>query len=258
MVDKKESKTGFVPLETIVYAFLDLADRGEDDYRKAYSIGIRIYREMRLDVSGGTSSALINVLANKTGKLPADYSSYVRLGVPNSETGELAEFTRNDNLSKYNILNVDRESNSGLQTYDGGDLLGGLTPRDMYFPSLSVVGNFGTGSVNNIGSFTIDKYAGYIILDPKFQYQSFIMDYIPDANKVLDDYMVDINFEQAILDGIIWKFNWLRKDVSLSEKLIQRKEYYNQKRLARQRANPITLQDINDTIRMSIKSAPRA
>lgn len=258
MADRIESKPGFVPLETIVYRFLDMADRGEDSYRKAYNLGIMVYREMRMDVFGQTVTALINVLANKTGKLPADYSNYIRLGIPNSGTGELAEFTRNDNLSSYDILDVNRESNTGLQTYDGSGLLTPQNmPQDLFFPYFNM-GSLGVGSVNNIGNFKIDKVAGYIILDPNFAYSSFLMEYTQDANVISDNYMVDINAEQAILDGIIWKWNWLRKDIPVSEKQIQRAEYYNQKRLARQRMNPLTLQDINDSGRRGIKSAPKA
>ena len=46
--------------------------------------------------------------------------------------------------------------------------------------------------------------------------------------------------------------------VNLSEKQIRRKEFYNQKRLARLRVNPVTPWDANEVIRMGQKLVAKA
>lgn len=258
MVEEKENTHGFVPLESIVYMFLDMSDRGEESYRKAYNMAIAGYREMMMDVAGGIQTAVINVLANKTGKLPADYSNYTRVGVPNSGSGRIATFSYDNELSSFDYLGQDRLTDDNVNTYDGGSILNDQNlPRDTYFLGYSF-SSLGTGSVNEIGSFKIEKKAGYILFDPNITYNQVIMEYMPDVNCQLDDYLIDQNASQAILDFLIWRWNWLRKDISVSEKMIQRKEYYNQKRLARQRMRPITLADINDAGRRGVKAAPKA
>lgn len=257
-MEDKNIALGYEPLEQIVYRFLDLIDKGEDYYRKAYSIGISGYREMMMDVAGPVSFAIITVLANKTGKLPGDYSNYVRVGVPNSSTGELSTFTYKEDLTMFNVQKIDRLSNPGLQTYDG---VGVITPntiaRDVFFPYFDYQ-SLGFGSVNDIGGYKIDKLSGYILFDPNFAYSQVVMEYMADVNKVTGEYMIDLNASQAVLDYIIWKWHWLKKDVSASEKVLLRREYYNQKRLSRQRIRPITLNDINDSGRKSVMSAPKA
>lgn len=248
---------GYESLEQIVYTFLDMADRGEESYRKAYNLGIKGYREMMMDVAGPVSFAIINVLANKTGRLPDDYSNKVRVGIPNS-VGELAAFRNNEELSLFNVKNVDRLGNPGINTYDGGSIVNAQNiPRDVYFPYFDYQ-TLGVGSVNDIGAYKIDKLSGYIVFDPDFSYTKVVMEYVADSNKFNGDYMIDINASQAVLDYIIWRWNWLRKDVPLSEKITQRREFYNQKRLARQRMNPLTLNDINDSARRNTMLAPHA
>lgn len=257
MEDKKITVGGYVSLERPVYTFLDESDKGEDSYRKAYAIGIQAYREFMLDIaSGGPSVAVIEILANKTGRLPNDYSNWIRVGIPNQD-GELATFSENINLTIFNSDNINRLTNEGSESIAaGGDILYDR-PRDttfIYNNSLSL----GIGSLNNIGEFRIFKKEGYILFGSSFSYGNVVMEYQADLNCVNDDYYIDVNIERAIVDYIHWKWNYNRKDVPLAQKQMQRAEYYNQRRLAISRMNPIRLQGINDSYRKGVKGAPKA
>jgi hypothetical protein len=70
------------------------------------------------------------------------------------------------------------------------------------------------------------------------------------------DYKIPIQIREAVLAFIAWKDMEhlpLGRKASLGDKQLRRKEYYNQKRLANLRENPITLWDANEVIRMGTK-----
>ena len=87
-------------LKEIVRQHLIETDEGTDAFARAYKLGIRVYRTLMLDVAGSPKATKIEVLANKTAKLPDDYLSYTMLGVLNAEGG-IATLSENKQLTLY-------------------------------------------------------------------------------------------------------------------------------------------------------------
>jgi len=91
-----------------------------------------------------------------------------------------------------------------------------------------------------------------IYLDNEYGYNYVILEYLSSPS---DDpnYKVPIQIREAVLSYIAWRDIELLpsgRRVTLGDKQLRRKEFYNQKRLARLRVNPVTPWDANEIIRM--------
>jgi hypothetical protein len=242
----------WVPLSEIIYQYIDQARLSNSDYRRLWSIGIRGVEEMGMDVylSAKTSKLMVN--ANKTVNLPSDYIGFSKVGIFNSN-GEVATLKRNPALSNYKITQSDRTSSNIDNTTSS-------TSRDMayinYFDGARYVNIFGAGStLGSAGEFDISEEDGLLYLSNDYGYTYVVLEYLSSpADDV--DYKVPIQIREAILSFIAWKdieHLPLGRRASLGDKQLRRKEYYNQKRNANLRENPIMLWDINEVIRMGSK-----
>jgi len=244
----------FVPLSEVIYQYIDQARLSNSDYRRLWTIGVRGVEEMGMDVYGTTKTVKLVVNANKTVTLPSDYVGFSKVGIFNQK-GEVSTLRRNKNLSSYKINQTDRltsnTDNSTGNTYRLQDLA-----FVNYFDGARYVNIFGTGSVlNAAGEFDVDEEQGLIYLDNEYGYDYVVLEYLSSpADDV--DYKIPVQIREAVLAFIAWKdieHLPLGRRASLGDKQLRRKEYYNQKRNANLRENPVMLWDANEVIRMGSK-----
>ena len=244
----------WVGLSEVIYQYIDQARLSNADYRRLWTIGVRGVEEMGMDVYGTTKSVKLSVNANKTVTLPSDYVGFSKAGIFNQK-GEVATLRRNKNLSSYKISQTDRTQsntdNSTGNTYRLQDLA-----FVNYFDGARYVNIFGTGSVlNAAGEFDIDEEQGLIYLDNEYGYDYIVLEYLSCPSDD-DEYKIPIQIREAVLAFVAWKdieHLPLGRRASLGDKQLRRKEYYNQKRNANLRENPIMLWDANEIIRMGSK-----
>jgi hypothetical protein len=209
---------------------------------------------MGMDVYGTIKTLKLTVNANKTVTLPSDYIGFSKVGIFNQK-GEVSTLRRNRNLSSYKINQTDRltsnTDNSTGNTYRLQDLA-----FVNYFDGARYVNIFGTGSVlNAAGEFDVDEEQGLIYLDNEYGYDYVVLEYLSSPSDD-DDYKIPVQIREAILSFIAWKdieHLPLGRRASLGDKQLRRKEYYNQKRNANLRENPVMLWDANEVIRMGSK-----
>lgn len=249
----------FIDLAEVIYQYIDQAKLTSAEYRRLWPIAVRGVEEIGLDVSAIPKTEKILVNPNKTVTLPSDYIAFSKVGVLNAY-GEVATLRRNLDLTSYRIELSDRTSkntdNSVGNTYRLQDLA-----YVNYFDGARYVNIFGAGAVlNSQGDFDIDENLGLIYLDNEFNYDYVILEYLSSPS---DDpnYKIPIQIRDAVFSYIAWRDIELLpsgRRVTLGDKQLRRKEYYNQKRLARLRINPVTPWDVNELIRLSQKLVAKA
>jgi hypothetical protein len=201
-----------------------------------------------------TKTVKLVVNANKTVDLPSDYIGFSKVGVFNAD-GEVATLKRNKNLSSYKINQADRTENNTDNTTGNSYRLQDLAFVN-YFDGARYVNIFGTGSaLLSAGNFDIDEEQGILYLDNEYGHDYVVMEYLSSpADDV--DYKIPVQVREAVLAYIAWKdieHLPLGRRASLGDKQLRRKEYYNQKRNANLRENPVMLWDANEVIRMGTK-----
>ena len=244
----------WVPLAEVIYQYIDQARLSNADYRRLWTIGVRGVEEMGMDVYSIPKTAKLPVNANKTVNLPSDYVGFSKVGIFNAK-GEVATLRRNIGLSSYKIQQSDRLTSNTDNTTGNTYRLQDLAYVN-YFDGARYVNIFGVGSVlNNAGDYDIAEEEGLIYLGNDYDFDYVVLEYLSSpADDV--DYKIPVQVREAVLAFIAWKdieHLPLGRRASLGDKQLRRKEYYNQKRLANLRENPVMLWDANEIIRMGQK-----
>lgn len=249
----------WVGLSEIIYQYIDQAKLTNAEYRRLWTIGVRGVEEIGLDVHSTPKTVKLLVKPNKTVELPSDYIGVSKVGVLNAE-GEVSTLRMNPSLTAYAIDMNDRltknTDETDVQTFRLEDLA-----YVNYYDGARYVNIFGAGSLlNSAGTYGISEDEGLIYLNNEFPYTYVIMEYFSSpADDV--DYKLPVQVKEAVLSYIAWKDIEMLptgRRVNLSEKQLRRKEFYNQKRLARLRVNPVTPWDANEVIRMGQKLVAKA
>lgn len=242
-------------LKEVVNLHLKETDEGEDAFARAYSFGISGYRQLMMDVAGSPKSAKIELLANKTAKLPDDYLNYIMIGVLN-ERGEIATLTENSQLSLYEDCSEDRLTEAvqyNRQNY---------RPNYYYFANkpytypISNTISYGLGSSNTLGMFRIDVEKGLILFPREFRYTHVFIEYLGFPCCGEDDYYVHPFLVETLGYYIYWASIRKKKSIPLSVIREARNEYYNELRKSSLRFQAISRQKLND-LRVHTKLAPK-
>ena len=249
----------WVGLSEIIYQYIDQAKLTNAEYRRLWTIGVRGVEEMGLDVSSTPKTVKLMVKANKTVDLPSDYIGVSKVGVLNAD-GEVATLRRSPSMTAYAIDLSDRLTKNTDQTDVETFRLQDLAYVN-YYDGARYVNIFGAGSLlNAAGTYDISEDEGILYLNNDFPLTYIIMEYFSSpADDV--DYKIPVQIKEAVFSFIAWRDIEMLptgRRANLSEKQIRRKEFYNQKRLARLRVNPVTPWDANEVIRMGQKLVAKA
>lgn len=249
-------------LKEIIYAYMDEARQNGSVFRRLWGIGVRGVEDLRLDVAPNIKSCRICIDGNKTAQLPEDYINWSKVGVLNS-AGEVATLKYNSNLTLYGANDTNRLSKN---TDSVGIDLGRIS--DLFYLNYFDYA-YGWGNVNlfgisgneatKIGDFRIDDECGVMIFDNNFPTDYVIMEYLAAPSEDCG-YKVPIQAQEALIAWISWRDitqQAASRNVSIYDKERRRKEYYNQKRLSRERLKPIRLQDIYNVSQDAIRLVPK-
>lgn len=237
----------YVSLTETIYFYISEANLSPAAFYRLWTIAFRGLRTLGMDFAQEPKTRKLSMLPNKTFELPGDYMNWSKVGVLNSN-GEVATLRYNKDLTYYAGSSTDRASN------DTGTLLG-LDFRNYYYnyPYNDGYCNlFGAGGgLTNIGEFTVDEEQGIIILDPSFGYDYIILEYLSAPEKD-GDYLIPVQIQEALISWIRWverKSLPQGRRSNLGQRQLDRKDFFNDKRLARMRMNPIRLWQMNETMR---------
>lgn len=88
---------------------------------------------------------------------------------------------------------------------------------------------------------------------------SVILEYISDGSTGLsgDEIKIHAFAEEALKAYVYWKSIYRKRAINMNEKMVAKKEFYNQKRLARARMQSFNKEEALQTTRKAFKQAPK-
>lgn len=241
---------------------MDEAMQNGAAFRRLWSIAVRGLEDLSIDIIPNIKTCRLCVNGNKTAELPEDYINWSKVGVLNA-VGEVATLKYNSSLALYADGDTNRLS---MNTDSVGVDLGRIA--DLFYLNYFDY-SYGYGQINlfgisgneatKIGDFRIDDDKGIIVLDNSFPTDYVIMEYLA-APSCDDDYKVPIQAQEALIAWISWKDTIqlaASRKVSIYDKTARRKEYYNQRNLARARMKPFRIQDAYNVSQDAIRLVPK-
>lgn len=235
----------WISLEEPITAYIDESEQSNHKYFKLWHLAFRCMTELGLDAFYQVKSIRIPVNANLTAPLPADYLQYSKVGVLNGQ-GEIITMGVNNKLTVAFDLSPNRieqtQDNMIVNFYDTNGIWwfnfwNGYTIGNIYgLPSGSPF----------IGSFKIDQANGVIVLSENFAYDYVMLEYMASPQEG-GEYYVPIQFKEAIIAYLRWKDIISipsKTHVQNSNVNMRRKDYYNERRLAIARFDPVNLPDL--------------
>jgi hypothetical protein len=247
----------YVDLNYIVNSVMNQIDSDDRDYARLYQIGVTGLRELWFDVAGNVKTVLLAKNANNTVTLPTDYINWSKVGIL-TQDGKVFTLALNKSITLYNDTNTNRVVSPG-SFIEGGLFKIDSPDYHNYWTEGMNYNLFGLGgSVADVAQFNIDEENGLIVLGSEFKRSDVILEYVVDPLACeCDTHSIHIFCQQALEDYIYWKAISKRKDTPANEKMRARQEYYNQKRVARNRMKPFRIGDAYDTSRRSVYMAPK-
>lgn len=232
----------YTTLTTICLFFLDQYGKSIKDLDKVKLIGLRALTELNFDISGEpiTVRLPLSETGNKTVRFPEGCMQWVKIGVLN-ENGEICTLKKNNALTTWNDLNPNRLPFSPDINNSIGALANAPIFINYYFEG-NFYNLFGVGGgLIQYGDMRVDDKKEVVILNPNFQYDHIMFEYI-SAPERDSDYKVLTALQEAVIAFIEAKL-----------KLNTMENFYAESIKARRRLNgkKVELQTINQVIRES-------
>lgn len=235
----------WISVEECITSYMDEAELSNHKYFKLWHIAFRGLTELGLDAFYVVKSVKLPVNANLTVTLPADYLSYSKVGVLNQQ-GEIITMSVNNNLT----VAFDLSPNRLEQTQDNS-IPTQLSQNGIWWfnwwngNGYSNIYGLPSGSPF-IGSFKIDNANGVIVLSENFSYPYVMLEYTASPQEG-GEYYLPIQFKEALIAYLRWKDNIsinVKTHVANSNIQMRRHDYFNERRLAIARYDPIVLPDL--------------
>jgi len=231
----------YIPLKTAVSYFLDQYDKSIGDFDKCWILAFRALVELNLDISNEPVSVRLPVNGNKTVTLPSDYISWTKIGLLNN-LGEVNTLKINNALSIFKDNNPNRLSQLTPDVQTSYNMIFGIPFFLNYFDNGLYYNLFGVGGgLITYGDCRVDEKNGVIVLEPHFQYDHIILEYMSCPQKN-GDYTIPIELQEAVIAFIEAKM-----------KLNSMDNFYAEMRKGRRRlpGKKVTLSTINQVLRES-------
>ena len=231
----------YTPLMQIVSYALDELGKSNYDQDRCWVLGLRSLVLMNYSFAAQPKTLRIPKNGNQTVTMPPDCLSWTKIGILN-DNGEVCTVKINNALTTFDDLSPSRIEKL---TPDINNSIGSLanTPfYSNYYYNGGYANLFGVGGgLIQYGECRIDDKNNVVILNPNFQYDSIIFEYLSSPEKD-DDYKVDTCLQEAVIAFIKWKLN-----------KGSRQEFYAAAEEGRRSLNnkKVTLQRINQVIRES-------
>jgi hypothetical protein len=253
---------GKLTLSEVVNSFL--IEQGEDSEHKFaqyLTFGLRILKELNMDVKGGLRSRILTPDPNNKNRynLPPDCVKLSRIGI--CDNGMLVGMAVEPNLCLVEKLDdcgnvVIQPIASDSQTLTNAYELS-IYWTDEFAYGEYIGGRYGQrGGQSRAGVYRVDEEQRQIIAGSLISGTELIIEYVSDGVSDPESIYVHPLLEEALIAGIRWIAIRSKKRIPMNAILEARKEYYNQKRLARARNFP-SKDELIQYARRGYQSAPK-
>lgn len=259
-----------VSVKQIVNDFM-LTLHGDDYVNDASGIAVHNYalrgiREMGFDVSKVVKSLLLPVESNGTVVLPDDFVDFVKIGKVGAD-GLVYVFGQNKNLNqpmkykKDSNGNVVAPGNDGMHEREDAKVTVNINSdyTEFTFRNFMEQGAgrplYGIGGGKYSAEFRINLEQNRIELASS-GIDEVVVEYIADEARA-ENPSIHVYIESAIRSYIYYRLIERKSNVPAGEKARARREYFNERRLAKARMNSVTKSEILKTVRSNFKQSPK-
>lgn len=242
---------GLISLNQCVMEYIDQSNQDISKFRRLYPIAVRGMLELGTDVFFYPKEEKFTLENNNILKFPSDCIRVVAVGILNNQ-GEFTSLIENRNLTSYAALSNSRASDNK----DTSIFYMDFVLRQLLFNyNFMIPDNLYGVSVGsrNFGEYKVDELKRLILFNDTYSHGYCILKYF--ATPTEDDLMVPSDCREAMIAWIGWQ------DVAYGNpqlSLVRRKEYYNLKRLASMRIDPMNVDSLVDSTRRSVRLTPKA
>lgn len=250
----------WVPLDECINSYIDESEQSNHKYFKLWHLAFRGMTELGLDAFYTSKSVKLPVLANLTVPIPHDCLKVGKVGVFN-EQGCVIPLSNNNTLSTAYDLQPTRLSQTQDPTLVTIQNNNGVIWGYNYWNGYNLGTLYGVPSgAPFVGSYKIDNGNGVIVLNETFSYPYIVLEYVASPIEG-GEYYIPIQFKEALIAYLSWKdiksMPTSRKG-SLGDKRDRKSDFYNERRLAIARYDPVNMNDLYEwnlqNQRLAIKS----
>lgn len=221
---------------------------------------VRTLKELNFDILQNVKAVELHPhdLNSTRYDLPRDFVNYVKIGVcANGKMSPLAKasnlcvaeaydecgYVANRNPSSSNISSYSIDTIYWFDNIKNGEFVG---KRFGY-----------RGGQSNRGYYRIDREASQLVTSSVIAGNPIIIEYITDGSDDFTNLVVHSFAEEALRAGIRMRSLRSRRGIAMNEKEGARRDYYNEKRLARARMKSFTKEEAMQMARKGVQSAPK-
>ena len=237
----------FIPVEEVIQNLLiEEGKSSEHEYLRYFNIAMSGLKELNFDTVRQIKTIELTIDHKNTVSLPSDYVSYLKIATSGSG-GELNYLGSRDRINL-----VHGATSTNVEDKTQHPVFTDNTPGD------GLWGRYGQGGGNNSNGYYRENFEEETIEFSSVT-GSVIIEYISDGSSDLEGEQIKVHSfaEEALKSYIYWKSIYRKRSINMNEKMIAKKEYYNQKRLARARMQSFNKQEAMQTTRKAFKQAPK-
>ena len=239
-----------VTLDQVIRSLIIETGKGSThEYQRLLQLGTQGLKELSFDVLRQVRTIKLKIQSDGTVILPDDYVGYVKIGIHGAD-------------DRIHVLGLD--SRRYLKTDSTGQDVSEDSNDYYIFRNFMFQGKegelYGIGGGNNSnGYYREDKENGRLMFSNISVSKTIGIEYISDGVTGLsgDQIKVSPYAEEALRSYIYWKSIQRKRSIIQSEKEAARRDYYNEKRLARARMSKFTKEEALQTSRKAFKQAPK-
>lgn len=197
-------------------------------------------QDFNFDILKRIKSIELDMFAAGKIVLPVDFVGLVRLSFvdENGQAHIMIEDERNS-IAKSYLQDHEYE----ILLDNNGEGLEAESESSRNFEKVKVCVGCRPSDLLSSGDYVLDKEQGVIVFTKVPKSETFLMEYFSDGLEV-ENQRVHKLAEQALYDFVYWKLIERNRNVPANEKYRARAEFYNTKRLAHARLNPLRWNDI--------------
>jgi len=226
---RQQNDLSYEDIANIVSMYIDETEASPTREAKLWVLAWRAVNDLNFSINIFPRTVELPVLANKTAKLPSDYIDWAKVGV--LDGGRIRTIRHNQDLAILKSADANRMS----LLFGASDTVASWPYQDGYTSYDSPFSRQGyPDSQYYSGSFSVDTDTSSLVFDSNWQEESVVLQYVSAPPKSGPVYIPAV-FREAVIAFIAWRdvYNMPSSTKAFGQdKMMRRREYYNQRRLA--------------------------
>jgi len=246
--------------EVVRLYLVEEGEYSEHKFAKYMTFGLRILKELNIDTVGGVKMKVVKADENNPLRynLPVDCVKVIRAGICDrgviramAKEPDLCIVEKLDgcgNVKVHPVTETHRTGQEFTEIYWTNEVIYGEYKG----------GRYGVrGGQSWAGVFRVDEPNGQLVVGSVIDGIDVVLEYVSDGTEDIANIYVHPLVEEALIAGVRWLSIRSKPRMAMNHIVEARKEYYNQKRLARARKTFPSKDELIQYARRGYQSAPK-